>query len=94
MALDESIIDFYLTHAPYAHSDKPDSVLSLDLKDRGWFKNEPLDRLAKWIYVNHMAGKGLGIRFTLATGVNRIVSEKWGDTFLEGKSGVHGGIFI
>lgn len=77
VSLSADIIDFYLTKAPHAHSDKPDSAQSLDLASRGWEKTK-LDRLMKWVATEH--SEGPGVTFSLSNDVSKkakIIEEKF-----------------
>ena len=58
--LPADIVDFYLTQSPYAHSDKPASVQSIDLADYGWKKNE-LDKLMRWVTARCLRTENCGI---------------------------------
>lgn len=63
--LSSAIIDFYLTRAPYAHSDKPVSKCSIDLADFGWAGTTPLHRLMQFIVFHHKDNHGApNLRFT------------------------------
>lgn len=65
MELPSSIIDFYLTRSPHAHSDKGSSARSIDLGEFGWQKNE-LDKLMKWVVAQHSSPKASGICFCIS----------------------------
>ena len=87
MQLPAEVIDFYLIRAPYAHSDKPDSAQSVDLSKYKWEKAN-LDRLMKWIVIEHRSGSGISFS------VSNAVPEK-ADKILEAfrNAGNIGGVF-
>lgn len=66
MSLPNEIVDYYLTHSPRAHSDKPTSAQSLDLSTLKWEKRR-LGSLMKWIVSQHLSSKGESrIRFSIS----------------------------
>ena len=78
--LPNEIIDFYLTHAPYAHADKPDSVQSTDLADYGWTGNKPLNELMQYVMLHHLRTDGSSnLFFTAANDVSSKSKEVFGD---------------
>ena len=71
MLLPNEIIDFYLVRAPYAHSDKPSSVQSLDLSTLQWEKRK-LGTLMEWIVFQHISADGESrIHFSISNDVHR-----------------------
>ena len=72
--LPDDVIDFYLTHSPYAHSDKPVSAQSLDLSTFGW-SGTNLDRLMKWISIHHLDDDKQGtLNFTISSDTGKETS--------------------
>lgn len=78
--LSSDIIDFYLTQAPYAHADKPDSAQSIDLADYGWTGSKPLNELMQYVMLRHLRTDGsLNLFFTAANDVSSKSKEMFGD---------------
>lgn len=65
-SLPQDIIDFYLTHSPYAKSDNPDSVQSLALESLGWSGRSPLKRLTDWMASHFVYEDEIKLRYLAA----------------------------
>lgn len=78
--LPTEIVDFYLTHAPYAHSDKPISAQSIDLSVHGWSGNAALNALMQYVMLRHLSDdRKSGLFFTAANDVSTKCEEVFGD---------------
>ena len=74
------LIDFYLTRAPHAHADKPDSAKSIDLADFGWTGSKPLNELMQYVVIRHLKADGSSnIFFSAANDVSSKCKEVFGD---------------
>lgn len=92
MSLPNAIVDYYLTHSPHAHSDKPTSAQSLDLSMLKWEKRR-LGSLMKWIVSQHLSSKGDSrIRFSISNDVKETSELLFVDSIPSTKN-ENGGVF-
>lgn len=92
MTLPNEIVDYYLIHAPHAHSDKADSAQSLDLSTLRWEKRR-LGDLMKWIVSQHLSAEGKSrIHFSISNDVNETSNSFFVDGALSPKN-ENGGVF-
>lgn len=92
MSLPSEIVDYYLTCSPYAHSDKPASMHSLDLSTLQWEKGK-LGNLMKWIVSQHLSSEGEScIHFSISNDVKEISEVLFAGITLSAQN-ENGGVF-